>query len=84
MLSHEMRTPLQTIIQFLSILTSLVEQNKQAIPKDYLLKTGRYYDFMRGQLNLTLTFVEDLLDLKQLGEGVFDLRLLPFDPNEVL
>ena len=39
---------------------------------------------MNGQLNLTLTFVEDLLDMKQLKEDAFVLTKQPFNPNEVL
>ena len=39
---------------------------------------------MNGQINLTLTFVEDLLDMKQLKEGAFGLTLSPFNPNEVI
>ena len=37
-----------------------------------------------NQLNLLQSFVEDLLDLRQLKDGVFALSPEPFDPNEVI
>ena len=37
-----------------------------------------------NQLNLLQSFVEDLLDLRQLKDGVFALSPKPFDPNEVI
>ena len=79
-----MRTPLQTIVQFLNMLTSLIESQHFNLPKQYVDPVKKYYGFMNGQINLTLTFVEDLLDMKQLKEGAFGLSLQPFDPKEVL
>ena len=39
---------------------------------------------MESQLELTLTFVEDMLDMKQMRQGVFQLENKQFDPNQVL
>ena len=39
---------------------------------------------MKSQLELTLTFVEDMLDMKQMKSGVFHLQARDFNPNEVL
>jgi len=39
---------------------------------------------MMSQLTLSTTFVEDLLDMKQLQEGVFRLMNAQFNPNEVI
>ena len=59
MLSHEMVTPLNTVIFFLSqvmMLLSLPNLNKEAM--------SNYCTMMKNQLNFVLSFVEDLLDLK--------------------
>jgi len=37
-----------------------------------------------AQLMLMKTFVNDLLDIRQLKEGVFVLEQAVFDPNETL
>ena len=37
---------------------------------------------MMSQLTLLQSFVEDLLDLRQLKDGVFTLTNALFDPNE--
>ena len=39
---------------------------------------------MMSQLTLSLTFVEDMLDVNQLIEGAFSLNLERFNPNKVL
>lgn len=38
---------------------------------------------MQSQLTLSLTFVDDMLDLSQIGAGVFSLTVSDFDPNNV-
>ena len=38
---------------------------------------------MLSQLNFLQSFVEDLVNLKMLQEGVFTLNNAPFDPNNV-
>ena len=37
-----------------------------------------------SQLTLLQSFVEDLLDLRQLQEGVFQLSHQVFDPNQII
>ena len=37
---------------------------------------------MLSQLYFLQSFVEDLLDLRQIKDGVFTLNQEPFDPNE--
>ena len=39
---------------------------------------------MMSQLSFIQSFVEDLLDFRQIEEGVFHLSKDPFDPNSVL
>jgi K+-sensing histidine kinase KdpD len=43
----------------------------------------KYLKLILNQTMLMQTFVDDLLDLKQLKEGVFSLSCKVFDPNEV-
>lgn len=38
---------------------------------------------MQSQLILSLTFVDDMLDLSQIGVGVFSLTVGVFNPNSV-
>ena len=45
-------------------------------------QTQRYAKLMMSQLTLLQSFVEDLLDLRQLKDGVFTLTNALFDPNE--
>ena len=44
----------------------------------------KYLRLSQTQLRLLETFVDDLLDLKQLKEGVFSLTPAVFDPNHAL
>ena len=44
----------------------------------------KYADCIMSQLTLSLTFVDDMLDVNQLIEGVFSLNLARFNPNKVL
>lgn len=44
----------------------------------------RYLQLLLSQLNFTQSFVEDLLDLRQLKDGVFSLVQEQFNPNAVL
>ena len=44
----------------------------------------KYANCIVSQVTLTLTFVEDMLDVNQLIEGAFSLNLERFNPNKVL
>ena len=89
--SHEMRTPIQNCLFFIQQLelffTLLIRQYRQ---KDYvysekdLSSQQKYVRLVKTQLLLTQTFVNDLLDLKQIKEGAFSLTSRPFDPNEAI
>ena len=43
----------------------------------------RYCNMMMSQSRFMQTFVEDLLDLKMMRDGVFSLQKEPFMPSEV-
>lgn len=45
-------------------------------------KTIQYCNMVMNQSQLMQTFIEDLLDLKLMREGIFSLHLMPFNPNE--
>ena len=42
----------------------------------------KYCKLMLSQIYLLQSFVEDLLDLRQMRDGAFSLSSAPFDPNE--
>ena len=44
----------------------------------------RYLNLVMNQLNFMLSFVDDLLDYKQLKDGVFSLSATAFNPKEVI
>ena len=84
-----MRTPLGTVIFFLKQILEIMD--KETLPQSFHNKVARYFSFMESQLELTLTFVEDMLDINQMREGVFHLQKngliwekKKFDPNELL
>ena len=76
-----MRTPLQSMIY-------LVEQIIDILCT-YPVSPGleqacKYGIIIKSQLDLMETFVDDLLDLTQLREGVFSLVKEPFDQEDVV
>ena len=77
-LSHEMRTPIATSIFLIEEVTTLLGD-----PDAGLVVALKYLDLIRGQLNFTMSFVDDLLDLRQLKEGVFKLTKDSFKPSKV-
>lgn len=73
-----MRTPLTSSILFLNLLKSIfpdLDNQKLAI---------KYFKLIFSQLMLVQTFVDDLLDLRQLKEGVLVIAYEAFDPNDLL
>ena len=81
--SHEMRTPLNSAIFFLRQVIAMFAAYEN-LPADFTKEALKLCSFMMSQLTLTTTFVDDLLDMKQIHEGVFTLQTAPFNPNEVL
>jgi len=76
-----MRTPLASLLFFLKHVMAMVPEDCSPA---YSQEVHKYYKYMLSQLTLTMTFVDDLLDLKMLGAGVFTLQTNLFDPAEAL
>ena len=74
-----MRTPLGTCLFFLKHVLAILALSTNVDPE-----VIRYLKLMKGQLNFTQSFVDDLLDLKLLREGTFKLNTVIFDPNKVI
>ena len=62
----------------------LVKKWKEQLPAEFVVDVEKNFSLMMSQLMLSTTFVEDLLDMKQLQEGVFRLMKEPFNPTEVI
>ena len=62
----------------------LVKKWKEQLPAEFVVDVEKNFSLMMSQLMLSTTFVEDLLDMKQLQEGVFRLMNEPFNPTEVI
>jgi signal transduction histidine kinase len=77
--SHEMRTPIGTVIFFLTQVIQALETIQESSPMII-----RYLQLSLSQLEFMLSFVEDLLDFRQLKDGIFNLNKAVFDPNELL
>ena len=75
--SHEMRAPLGSIQQYLELVTRLGfrQENKK--------KIKHFLKLIQFQIVLMFGFVNDLLDLKTINEGVFEQKVTIFDPTNV-
>ena len=80
--SHEMRTPLQTMIFFITQVLILISQIPSDPSKIDLSK--HYCTIVKQQAEFLSSYVEDLLDLRQLRDGVFSLSLAPFHVKKVI
>ena len=73
-----MRTPIGSSLFFLAqILTLLTSVSVDP-------KVRRYINLVISQLTFVQSFVEDLLDLRTMRDGVFSLVQEPFNPSEVI
>jgi len=72
MMSHEFRTPLGTALMFIEMVLS-IHLDKKAIEIIMLIKSV---------LNLLLSLVNDIVDLKMIKENVFSRNLETFSPQE--
>ena len=82
LVSHEIRTPLNSAIFFLRLILTMIITCPE-LPEQFSKALKRHCDCMQSQLTLSLTFVDDMLDLSQIGAGVFSLTVSDFDPNNV-
>ena len=63
-----MHVPLTYIVYFLDQILRLVEQHLSDKPGAYR-EVLNYSNLLRNQVNFVLSFVEDLIDLRQLWSG---------------
>ena len=73
-----MRTPIGSSLFFLAQILSLLT----SVSVDPKVK--RYIQLVISQLTFVQSFVEDLLDLRTMRDGVFTLVKEPFNPSEVI
>lgn len=71
-----MRTPLASILYFIKLVMTQFPGGVQSNPL-----TLKYFKLIIAQLTLMQTFVDDLLDMRQLKDGVFSLESLLFNAN---
>ncbi len=76
--SHEMRTPIDSIIYFVSLLNTMVS-GRSTVGLNHT-DAAKYCTLIMSQLTIMKAFVNDLLDQRQLREGVFSLDMSPFNP----
>ena len=86
MISHEMATPLGTIIFFLNFIGSYLRsiEDKSPIVSKKETKQQRaikYVALIHSQLQVMQGFCNDLLDLRKLKDGMFHLVNDVFDPT---
>ena len=77
MVSHEMRTPLLSIIFFLHAVINMLINGQ--LGDDQVLKMIEMCGNSVNQIELIQSFVDDLLDLGQLKSGTFSLAKEPMD-----
>ena len=78
-----MRTPINNCLVFIkTIFDAIKAMNDAMIENDSIKSTVYYLNLIESQLQLTLSFVNDLLDLRCIKDGVFTLVSERFDPCE--
>ena len=80
-MSHEMKTPLLTTVFFLKRIIEIIQSAKVFHLDNPIHK---YCKMMLCQLEYLQTFIDNLLFLKQMRDGVFNAENIAFDPNAVL
>ena len=81
MVSHELQTPILTIIFFIRQILAILNMMDQQDPQMQLQQqqSVQYCEIVLCQLELTNIFVHDLLDLRQIKFGKPVLKLAPFN-----
>lgn len=77
MASHELKTPLTTIKAYLQLLAKKLSSSNDAFVNNALHKAGY-------QINKMADLVHGFLDLSKLESGKLQLRLQPFDLNQLI
>jgi len=73
--SHELRSPLTSMRGFLEAM-----QDGTIPPEDQ----GKYLDIVIGECKRMTGMVNDLLDLARIESGAYELKIEPFDINELV
>ena len=64
-ISHEMRTPLSSSLQFLELIEKIIGGKKE---QKFAIQILRYLQLIKYSLNMNLSFVSDLLDMRMFKE----------------
>lgn len=82
-ISHELRTPLNNIKQVVESILGVIASKKRP-SKSSLASISDQLKLSYGQLALMEYFIEDLLNLRLLREGYFEINKAVFDLHEAL
>ena len=74
MVSHEFRTPIGTALMFIDLVIEIITQAEAL----------RLLNIVKSSLNLLLSLVQDMLDLKMIKENKFKIQKSVFDPNQAI
>ena len=74
MMSHEFRTPLSTAIMFIDLLLKIIK-NAEAI---------KLIELIRCSINLLLSLVNDIIDIKMIKSDNFCTKWTTFNPQEAI
>ena len=78
MISHEMRAPLLSMIYFLEQIMSILIASRPAC--ESLAQAKHYNDIMMSQFSFIESFIQDLINLRQICNGDFNLENAQFNP----
>ena len=78
-----MRTPIDTVLFFIEQIMSTLSE-EEFDPNTSIQLSQNLCRLIVSQLELLQSFVADLLDLRQLGIGVFSFTEQPFDVLNVI
>ena len=74
--SHEMRTPIGSMMFFVSEIIDCLERVPNPTPD--ILEAIKFCKLVMSLLNFLMSFVDDLIDLRQIHDGGFLLEHKPF------
>ena len=80
--SHEMRTPIGSMMFFVSEIIDCLERVPN--PTQDILEAIKFCKLVMSLLNFLMSFVDDLIDLRQIHDGGFLLEQRPFLVQKVL
>jgi signal transduction histidine kinase len=74
--SHELKTPLTSVIGY----AELLDENDEGLSRD---QRGEFLRRLRGEAGRLLSLIEDILDLTRIESGKLTLRCVSMSVNEV-